>query len=99
MDCAPSKLSLNHFCLLINVLFPQKTIESETVKTSEVIKKKLEEITGTVKEVKGPFLRAALLKLGCWGAGIVIIGGGCCCSRGDSDPGAFKTTGINKIMD
>ncbi|XP_039590098.1 mitochondrial import inner membrane translocase subunit TIM44 isoform X1 [Passer montanus] len=27
-----------------------KTIESETVKTSEVIKKKLEEITGTVKE-------------------------------------------------
>ncbi|XP_017694247.1 PREDICTED: mitochondrial import inner membrane translocase subunit TIM44 [Lepidothrix coronata] len=28
----------------------QKTIESETVKTSEVIKKKLEEITGTVKE-------------------------------------------------
>lgn len=32
--------------------FPQKTIESETVKTSEVIKKKLEEITGTVKEVK-----------------------------------------------
>jgi len=31
---------------------PQKTIESETVKTSEVIKKKLEEITGTVKEVK-----------------------------------------------
>ncbi|NXN85425.1 TIM44 translocase, partial [Bombycilla garrulus] len=38
-----------------------KTIESETVKTSEVIKKKLEEITGTVKEVKGAFLRAALL--------------------------------------
>ncbi|XP_057243666.1 mitochondrial import inner membrane translocase subunit TIM44, partial [Malurus melanocephalus] len=29
-----------------------KTIESETVKTSEVIKKKFEEITGTVKEVK-----------------------------------------------
>ncbi|RLV63073.1 hypothetical protein DV515_00018645, partial [Chloebia gouldiae] len=29
-----------------------KTIESETVKTSEVIKKKLEEITGTVKEIK-----------------------------------------------
>uniref|UniRef100_A0A803V374 Mitochondrial import inner membrane translocase subunit TIM44 n=1 Tax=Ficedula albicollis TaxID=59894 RepID=A0A803V374_FICAL len=50
MDCAPSKLGLSSFCLLINVLFPQKTIESETVKTSEVIKKKLEEITGTVKE-------------------------------------------------
>jgi len=35
-----------------HAFFPQKTIESETVKTSEVIKKKLEEITGTVKEVK-----------------------------------------------
>lgn len=30
----------------------QKTIESETVKTSEVIKKKLGEITGSVKEVQ-----------------------------------------------
>lgn len=67
MGCAPSKLGLSIFCLLINVFFPQKTIESETVKTSEVIKKKLGEITGTVKEVKGPFLRAALLQLDFWG--------------------------------
>lgn len=37
---------------------PQKTIESETVKTSEVIKKKLGEITGTVKEVKGSCARS-----------------------------------------
>lgn len=29
----------------------QKTIESETAKTSEVLKKKLEELTDTVKEV------------------------------------------------
>lgn len=79
--------------------FPQKTIESETVKTSEVIKKKLGEITGTVKEVKGPFLRAALLELGFGGVGIVIVGGSCCCCRGDADPGAFKTRDMNKIMD
>lgn len=37
--------------------FPQKTIESETVKTSEVIKKKLEELTDTVKEVKHSYGR------------------------------------------
>lgn len=74
MDCAPSKLGLSRFCLLINVLFPQKTIESETVKTSEVIKKKLGEITGTVKEVQGLFLRAALLRWGFWGAGIGFVG-------------------------
>ena len=39
------------FIYFINFFF-QKTIESETVKTSEILKKKLENISETVKEVK-----------------------------------------------
>lgn len=43
-------------CWQINVIskqsFFQKTIESETVKTSEILKKKLGNISETVKEVK-----------------------------------------------
>lgn len=43
-----------HFTLLTNKCqsFFQKTIESETVKTSEIFKKKLGNISETVKEVK-----------------------------------------------
>lgn len=45
--------SVYRFTLLTNKynLFFQKTIESETVKTSEILKKKLGNISETVKEV------------------------------------------------
>lgn len=43
--------NLNFLLPLFFFFFFKKTIESETVKTSEVLKKKLENISETVKEV------------------------------------------------
>lgn len=46
-SCVPCEIVLN--CVFVGVF--QKTIESETVKTSEVLKKTLGTISETVKEV------------------------------------------------